>query len=152
VISRTLVRVAIACFVPLALTCGCFAKLDRCQDLAKKVNPALDQIERATKKRTPATYGSASRAYAALARELRVPPPDAGRDAGPPPPPDAFERGVDEYRAVLEAASRHTAALAEALDAGNTATATLETRQLEELARQAKAVTKRIDTSCRPDF
>jgi hypothetical protein len=152
VAPRTLVRVAIACLVPPALACGRFAKLDRCQDLAEKVNPALDKIERSTKKRTPATYRGASRAYATLARDLRAHLPDGGPDAGPPPPLDPFERGVDEYRSLLEAASRHTAGLAEALDAGNTASATLEARQLEELTRQAKAVSKRIDASCRPEF
>jgi hypothetical protein len=152
VVPRTLARIAIACLVPPVLACGRFAKLDRCQDLAEKVNPVLDKIERGTKKRTPATYGSASRAYAALARDLRAHLPDGGPDAGPPPALDAFERGVEEYRAVLEAASRHTAGLAAALDAGNTASATLEARQLEELTRQAKAVSKRIDNGCRPEF
>jgi hypothetical protein len=147
-----LVRIAIACLVPAVLACGRFGNLGRCQALAEKVNPALDQIERSTKKRSPATYGSASRAYAALAKDLRSHVPDAGPDAAIPPALDAFERSVEEYRAVLEAASRHTAGLAEALDAGNTASATLETRQLEELARQAKAATKRIDGTCRPNF
>jgi hypothetical protein len=150
--SRTFVRVAIACLVPAVLACGRFGNLDRCQDLAEKVNPALDEIERRTKKRTPATYGSASRAYAALARDLRTHVPDAGPDAGIPAALDPFERNVEEYRSVLEAASRHTAGLAAALDAGNTSSATLETRQLEEVTRQAKAVTKRIDGSCQPAF
>jgi hypothetical protein len=152
VVPRTLVRIVIACLVPPALACGRFAKLDRCQAIAEKVNPTLDEIERITKKRTPATYGSASRAYAALARDLRVQEPDGGADAGIAPALDAFDRGVEEYRSVFEAAARHTAGLAEALDAGNKASATLEARQLEELARQAKAVSKRIDSGCRPEF
>lgn len=150
---RALVRVAVLCLVPAALACGRFTNLKRCQAVADDVNPVLDQIEKGTKRRTPATYASASRAYEKLARDLRSHLPDGGPDAGlPPAPPDAFERSVEEYRTVMEAAARHTAGLAEALDAGNTASATLETRQLEELARQAKTAAKRVDGSCRPEF
>jgi hypothetical protein len=150
--SRTAVRVAVVCLVPAVVACGRFSNLERCQDLAERVNPALDEIERSTKRRTPATYASASRAYAALAKDLQRQLPDAGADAGPPRPPDAFERSVDEYRAAMEAASRHTAGLAESLDAGNTASAALESRQLEDVARQAKSAAKRVEGSCRPDF
>jgi len=150
--SRALVRIAIGCLVPAAVACGRFSNLKRCQALAEQVNPALGEIDRRTKRRTPATYASASRAYAALAKDLRGFVPDAGPDAGIPPQLDAFERSVDEYRAMLEAASRHTAGLAGALDAGNTASATLESRQLEEVTRQAKAAAKRVDGSCRPEF
>lgn len=146
------VRVAIACLIPAVVACGRFSKLGRCQDLADKVNPVLDDIERGTKRRTPATYSSASRAYGALARDLRTVVPDAGPDAGIPPTLDTFERTVDEYRGVIEAASRHTAGLADALDAGNAESATLEARQLEEATRQAKGVAKRLDGACRPDF
>lgn len=116
------------------------------------MNPTLDDIERATKRRSPATYASASRAYGKLAKDLESFVPDAGLDGGVPRPLDAFERGVGEYRAVLEAASRHTSGMAAALDAGNTESATLEARQLEEATRQAKSVVKRIDSACRPDF
>jgi hypothetical protein len=150
--SRTAIRMGLACLIPAAVACGRFSNLSRCQALADQVNPALDSIERGTKRRTPATYASASRAYAALAKDLRGRLPAAGPDAGIPRALDAFERSVDEYRAAMEAASRHTAGLAEALDAGNAESATLETRQLEEVARQTKAAAKRVDGSCRPDF
>jgi hypothetical protein len=150
--SRTAIRVALSCLIPAAVACGRFSNLNRCQALADQVNPALDSIERTTKRRSPATYASASRAYAALAKDLRAYLPDGGPDAGVPRALDAFERSVDEYRSTMESASRHTAGLAESLDAGNAETATLETRQLEEVARQAKAAAKRVDASCRPDF
>jgi hypothetical protein len=146
------VRIVIGCLIPLAVACGRFSNLSRCQALAEQVNPALDEIEKKTKRRNAATYQGASRAYAALAKDLRGFMPDAGPDGGVPPMPDAFERGVDEYRAVMEAASRHTAGLAAALDAGNTESATLETRQLEEVTRQAKSAAKRVDGSCKPSF
>jgi hypothetical protein len=133
------------------VACGRLGNLSRCQALAEEVNPVLDEIEKGTKRRTPATYASASRAYAKLAKQLRRHVSDAGPDAGPAPAQDAFERGVDEYRNVIEAASRHTAGLAEALDAGNSESATLEGRQLDETTRQAKAAAKRLDVTCRPE-
>src|SRR5690349_16486041 len=95
--SRTVIRIALA-GLPLLVACGRFSNLSRCQALAERVNPALDSIERGTKRRTPATYASASRAYAALARDLRAYAPDAGPDAGIPRALDAFERSVEEYR------------------------------------------------------
>jgi hypothetical protein len=150
--SRTAIRIALSCLIPALVACGRFSNLNRCQALADQVNPALDSIERGTKRRSPATYASASRAYARLAKDLRAYLPPTGPDAGIPRAPDAFERSVDEYRAAMEAASRHTAGLGEALDAGNVASATLETRQLEEVARQTKAAAKRVDGTCRPAF
>jgi hypothetical protein len=149
--SRSLVRIAVVCLVPAAVACGRLANLKRCQALAEQVNPSLDEIEKRTKRRSPAAYASASRAYAKLAGDLRRHVPDAGADAGRPLVHEAFERSVEEYRSVMEAASRHTAGLAEALDAGNSESAALESRQLEEVTRQAKAAAKRVETSCRPE-
>ncbi len=142
----------------LLLACERLSTVKRCRALAKEVNHALDDIEAQSEPRTPAAYAGASRGYAALARSLPNDERDAGTDAGADaavvaPPPDAgeLERAVSDYRATLEAASRATAELAEALDAGNQASAAVMRRDLEALSQKAKLNVKRIDATCRPD-
>jgi hypothetical protein len=151
------------CALVLLVACDRMATVKRCRTLARSVNTKLAAIEKATERRTPETYAEASKLYAELARDLDAYLPeaaahasrDASPDAAPGLPPDPDPRGftnrVREYKALMQAGARHTSGLAAALGAGNDKSGSIEVNQLNELTKQVKAATKRLDATCEPD-
>jgi hypothetical protein len=127
----------------LLLGAGCdrMREVKRCRTLARQVNTSLDNIEAASKPGpTRAGYQAIASEYDAIAHGLD------GFDAGAP----ELQRVVGEYAALARNSARQSTAFADALAAGNGASAMLASRELERLARHEKLLVTRIDEECRP--
>jgi len=119
--------------------CGRIREVGECRELARLVNPALDEIAaRVEKDRGAASYRFASTRYAKLSGDLqhfRLGIPRAQRTLG-------------ELSATMKDAGDHAARLADALDKGDAVVAADVRRELGQLARQQKSLTMRIHGDC----
>jgi hypothetical protein len=133
----TALLVALAAFASFG--CGRIREVRECRELARLVNPALDEIAaRVEKERGAAPYRFAATRYAKLSGELqhfRLGIPRAQRTLG-------------ELSATMKEASSQATKLADALDKGDAVVAANVRRDLGHLARQQKSITMRIHGDC----
>lgn len=128
--------------VALALFgCERLRDVKRCRTLARSVNSSLDVIDGLTTvKPTSSAYAQATLEYAELAKRLEA------FDGGSP----ELARDVREYAVFARSSAHASASLAQGLSAKNAVTVELASHDLERLARQEKAIARRIDDDCQP--